>query len=160
VPTTRETAEPVRRAHRALTELKQRQAIDDRRVGDEAREGDDELARWHTDDRSAGADGRGAADAAAPDHDREQTTEDADDIDDIDDIDVAPAGPSTFRTRRSASGCGFERRSSSSRVPLGVQVYQGLRTGSVNAHSPWTASTLFASTPRPRLSVAAAADRP
>jgi hypothetical protein len=53
VPSTSETAESVRRAHRALAELKQRQANDDRRALEEVRERDDELARWHTDDHAA-----------------------------------------------------------------------------------------------------------
>ena len=50
VPTANETTESVRRAHRALVELKQRQAIDERRAADETRERDAELARWHTED--------------------------------------------------------------------------------------------------------------
>jgi hypothetical protein len=50
VPSTGETAESVRRAQRALTELRQRQAIEKRRAADEAQERDEELARWHADD--------------------------------------------------------------------------------------------------------------
>jgi hypothetical protein len=50
VPSSDETAESVRRAQRALTELKQRQAIEDRRAADDARERDDELAHWREDD--------------------------------------------------------------------------------------------------------------
>jgi hypothetical protein len=80
IPSTRESAESVRRAHRALNELKQRQVIEDRRAADEARERDDELARWHTDDHNGGADERSAADAAAPDHEHEPITEDGDDF--------------------------------------------------------------------------------
>jgi hypothetical protein len=53
VPGAAETAESVRRAQRALAELKQRRAIEDRRAADEARERDDELARWNADDHSA-----------------------------------------------------------------------------------------------------------
>ena len=49
VPSSEETAESVRRAQRALAELRHRQAIEEQRAVDEARERDDELARWHTD---------------------------------------------------------------------------------------------------------------
>ena len=55
VPSADETAESVRRAHRALDELKQRKAIEDRRAADEARARDDEVARWHSDDHGADA---------------------------------------------------------------------------------------------------------
>jgi hypothetical protein len=48
VPSAEQTAESVRRAQRALVELRQRQAIEQRRVADEAR--DEELARWHATD--------------------------------------------------------------------------------------------------------------
>jgi conjugative relaxase-like TrwC/TraI family protein len=68
VPSTRETAESVRRAHRALAELKQRQAIDDRRAADEARERDDELVRWHSDDRSNGSESAETDTAAGREH--------------------------------------------------------------------------------------------
>ena len=44
VPTAEETAESVRRAQRALQELKQRQAAETRHAEDEAQ---DEAARWH-----------------------------------------------------------------------------------------------------------------
>ncbi len=47
VPSSEETAESVRRAQRALAELRQRQAIEEQRAADEAR--DDEVARWQTD---------------------------------------------------------------------------------------------------------------
>ncbi len=47
VPSADETAESVRRAQRALAELRQRQVVEEQRAADEAR--DDELARWHTD---------------------------------------------------------------------------------------------------------------
>ena len=56
VPSSDETAESVRRAQRALTELKQRQAIEDRHAADEARERDDELANWRDDNTHAAAD--------------------------------------------------------------------------------------------------------
>ena len=46
VPTADETAESVRRAQRALHELKNRQADDTRRAEDEAR---DEASRWQAD---------------------------------------------------------------------------------------------------------------
>jgi hypothetical protein len=56
IPSSDETAESVRRAQRALAEMKQRQAIDAQHTADEARERDDELARWHAD--TDGADDR------------------------------------------------------------------------------------------------------
>jgi hypothetical protein len=46
VPTAEEAAESVRRAQRALQELKNRQADDTRRADDEAR---DEASRWKAD---------------------------------------------------------------------------------------------------------------
>jgi hypothetical protein len=79
VPSSDETAESVRRAQRALTELKQRQAIEDRHAADEARDRDAELAHWreddhahdasedHTNDRTADRDNR---DDHAADHSR------------------------------------------------------------------------------------------
>ena len=48
VPSPEETADSVRRAQRALAELRQRQEIEDRRAADEAR--DEQLTRWHVDD--------------------------------------------------------------------------------------------------------------
>jgi hypothetical protein len=48
-PTADETAESVRRAQRALQELKHRQAADARHTEDEARE---EVSRWHADQQS------------------------------------------------------------------------------------------------------------
>jgi hypothetical protein len=51
VPSPDETAESVRRAQRALAEVKQRQVVDERRANDEAR--DEELTRWHADDAAA-----------------------------------------------------------------------------------------------------------
>ncbi len=47
MPSSDETAESVRRAQRALAELRQREVVEEQRANDEAR--DDELARWHTD---------------------------------------------------------------------------------------------------------------
>jgi hypothetical protein len=80
VPSPRETTDSVRRAHRALAEMKQRQAIEDRRAADEARRRDDELARWNTDDHNAhAADHLGTS--TASDHDREHLTEDANNSD-------------------------------------------------------------------------------
>jgi hypothetical protein len=55
VPSADETAESVRRAQRALAELRQRQAIEEQRDADEARERDDDLARWHADTVAARA---------------------------------------------------------------------------------------------------------
>jgi hypothetical protein len=49
VPSAEETAESVRRAQRALAELRQRQVIEERHAADEASR-DDDLARWHADD--------------------------------------------------------------------------------------------------------------
>jgi hypothetical protein len=49
VPTADETAESVRRAQRALQELKQRQAAEARHAEGEARE---EASRWHSDQES------------------------------------------------------------------------------------------------------------
>jgi hypothetical protein len=71
VPTSTETSESVRRAHRALAEMKQRQVIANRHAADEVRERDDELARWHTDDPStrSAADERDKDDTDALDHD-------------------------------------------------------------------------------------------
>jgi hypothetical protein len=66
VPTAEETAESVRRAQRALTELRNRQAAEDQRAADEAR--DEELARWHTDIAET-ADGRSIEAAAAAETD-------------------------------------------------------------------------------------------
>ena len=51
VPSADETAESVHRAQRALAEVRQREAIEEQRANDEAR--DDELARWHSDDTGA-----------------------------------------------------------------------------------------------------------
>ena len=51
VPTADETAVAVARAQRALTELAQRQAADERRAIEDARAA--QLARWHTDDQHA-----------------------------------------------------------------------------------------------------------
>jgi hypothetical protein len=62
VPSPDETAESVRRARRALAELRQREAIEEHRANDEAAR-DDELARWHTDDPHTGT----AADSQARD---------------------------------------------------------------------------------------------
>ena len=53
VPTADETAESVRRAQRALQELKYRQADDARRAEDEAR---DEASRWHADPQTQATD--------------------------------------------------------------------------------------------------------
>jgi hypothetical protein len=47
VPSANETTESVRRAQRALVELKQRHEIDQHRAAEEARERDAELARLH-----------------------------------------------------------------------------------------------------------------
>ena len=66
VPSSDETAESVRRAQRALTELKQRRAIEDRRAADDARERADELANWREDDQTDHADT--AADHGGADH--------------------------------------------------------------------------------------------
>ena len=53
VPTADETAESVRRAQRALQELKHRQAADARHAEDEAR---DEASRWHADQETRATD--------------------------------------------------------------------------------------------------------
>jgi hypothetical protein len=53
VPTADETAESVRRAQRALQELKNRQADDARRAEDEAR---DEASRWHANQETPATD--------------------------------------------------------------------------------------------------------
>ena len=53
VPTADETAESIRRAQRALHELKNRQADDTRRAEDEAR---DEASRWKADQETAATD--------------------------------------------------------------------------------------------------------
>ena len=53
VPTADETAESVRRAQRALQELKHRQAAEARHAEDEARE---EVSRWHADQESRATD--------------------------------------------------------------------------------------------------------
>ena len=66
VPSSDETAESVRRAQRALAELRQREVIEARRAHDEAR--DAELARWHTDDTSGAGSGDSAANTGAAGH--------------------------------------------------------------------------------------------
>jgi antirestriction protein ArdC len=53
VPTADETAESIRRAQRALHELKYRQADDARRAEDEAR---DEASRWQADQETRATD--------------------------------------------------------------------------------------------------------
>ena len=53
VPTADETAESVRRAQRALQELKHRQAAETRHAEDEAQE---EVSRWHADQESRATD--------------------------------------------------------------------------------------------------------
>ncbi len=53
VPAAKETADNVQRAQAALTELEARQADDERRAAEEARNA--ELARWHTDDADQAA---------------------------------------------------------------------------------------------------------
>ncbi|TCO33022.1 conjugative relaxase-like TrwC/TraI family protein [Kribbella steppae] len=50
VPTADETAEAVRRAQRALIEVRQRDQADARRAAEEAARRDEELAHWHNDD--------------------------------------------------------------------------------------------------------------
>ena len=75
VPSSDETAESVRRAQRALTELKQRQAIEGRHAADEARERDEELANWRDDNARNHARTDDRIDAAA---------DDADNSDDVD----------------------------------------------------------------------------
>jgi hypothetical protein len=53
VPTADETAESVRRAQRALQELKNRQAAEARHAEDEAIE---DISRWHADQKSRAID--------------------------------------------------------------------------------------------------------
>jgi hypothetical protein len=56
VPTAEETAESVRRAQRALQELKHREAAEARHAEEEAQE---ESSRWHADQRATDQDARG-----------------------------------------------------------------------------------------------------
>jgi hypothetical protein len=56
----------VRRAQRALAELRQREVVEEHRANDEARE--DELARWHTHDTSDTGSGDSAANTGAAEH--------------------------------------------------------------------------------------------
>jgi hypothetical protein len=86
VPEAAETAESVRRAQRALAELKQRQAIEDRRAADEAHERDDELARWNAHDHSAVGDEHGTDADASASHSREHDTGPTDDSGAVDDF--------------------------------------------------------------------------
>ncbi len=51
VPSSDETAGTIRRAQRALNEIQQRRAAEERHAAEQARA--DQLARWHDDDRSA-----------------------------------------------------------------------------------------------------------
>ena len=80
VPSSDETAESLRRAQRALAELKQRQAIEDRHAADEARERDDDLANWRDDNARDHADTDGYAEA----DDHAGVADDADSSDDVD----------------------------------------------------------------------------
>jgi conjugative relaxase-like TrwC/TraI family protein len=66
VPTSRETADSIRRAQRALAEIRARDAADRKRARDEART--ELLARWHNEKREAG---RGRAAAREDGHGRE-----------------------------------------------------------------------------------------
>ena len=77
VPSSDETAESVRRARRALTELKQRQAIDARRAADEARDRDDELANWRNDTAQHHADTTADDRVVADDPDSSDHVDDA-----------------------------------------------------------------------------------
>lgn len=52
VPTADETEAAVRRAQRALVELRQRQADDEQHLADEQSEQDEDLARWHHDEHT------------------------------------------------------------------------------------------------------------
>ena len=77
VPSSGETAESVRRAQRALTELKQRQAIETRYAAEEARSREEEVAHWHeTDDAHAVQDDTSNRD----EHQAEQHVEQASDL--------------------------------------------------------------------------------
>jgi hypothetical protein len=95
VPSADETAESVRRAQRALAELRQRQAIEEQRAADEARERDDEIARWHADapDRAAADEAHHEPDGRTADQSADSATDrDANPADERDDA-AADMGP-------------------------------------------------------------------
>lgn len=55
VPSAEETADAVRRAQRALVELRQRRAAEEQHEADEQNERDDDLAHWHEHEANAGS---------------------------------------------------------------------------------------------------------
>ena len=61
VPTADETADAIRRAHRALDEIRARESQDARRAAEDSRA--EQLARWHDDDRAAERDAAEAYDS-------------------------------------------------------------------------------------------------